>query len=114
MSDGEETLAFQLRMAKIPFVREYRFAPPRRWRFDFVVKDPYALDCDREACTKHGVAVEVEGGAYSGGHKRYSAADTDTEKSNAAVIAGWRVLRFTTAQAIDGRALQTIEQALGC
>ena len=98
MSAGEETLAFQLRAAKIDFDREYRFGAPRRWRADFRVGD---------------WLIEVEGGQWSGGHKRGAAADTDTEKQNQAVIDGWRPLRFTTAQVTDGRALATIERALG-
>lgn len=100
MSEGEELLAFQLRAAGIAFAREWRFAPPRRWRFDFVLT----------AYPHDNVAIEVEGGAFNGGHKRGKAADTDTEKSNAAVMAGWRVLRFTTSQVESGVALATIEQ----
>lgn len=111
MSEGEETLAFQLKAAKIPFEREFRFAPPRRWRFDFVVKLP-PWGPAATFCVDTCMAIEVEGGAWNGGHKRGKAADTDTEKSNAAVMAGWRVLRFTTAQVVDGRALGTIERSL--
>lgn len=106
MSDGEETLAFQLKALKVDFDRQFRFAPPRRWTFDFLIKCPGAPYAEY-------LAIEVEGGAYSGGHKRGAAADTDTEKFNEAVFRGWTVLRFTTAQVTDGRALQTIEKALG-
>jgi hypothetical protein len=104
VSQGEETLAFQLKAAKIPFEREYRFAPPRRWRFDFIILGGDFLP---------DYAVEVEGGAWTGGHKRGVAADTDCEKANAAALKGWYVLRFTPAMVEDGRALQTIERALG-
>jgi very-short-patch-repair endonuclease len=101
VSAGEEMLAFQLRAAKICFEREYRFAPPRRWRFDFVLPG-----------TGKDLAIEVEGGAWNGGHKRGAAADTDCEKANAAVLRGWNVLRFTPAMVEDGRALATIEKSL--
>jgi very-short-patch-repair endonuclease len=101
MSEGEEQLAFQLKAAKIPFEREYRFAPPRRWRLDFVLHQ-------LPRC-----AIEVEGGAWSGGHKRGAAADSDCEKANEANLLGWRVYRFTPAMVADGRALATIERALG-
>ncbi len=98
-SAGEEELAYQLKCLGIEFEREVRFAPPRRWRFDFV------LAGDKWA-------VEVEGGSFSGGHRRGREADKDTEKSNAAVMAGWRVLRFTPYQIETGEAFATIEAAL--
>lgn len=64
-------------------VREYRFAPPRRWRFDF-------------AYPERKVAVEVEGGVYSfGRHTRGKGYENDLEKYNTAVVMGWKVLRFT-------------------
>ena len=37
MSNAELLLATQLDQAGIPYVREFRFAPPRRWRADFRV-----------------------------------------------------------------------------
>jgi very-short-patch-repair endonuclease len=97
----EETLSLHLRAAGLPDPeREYRFAPPRRWRFDFCWPDQR-------------LAVEVEGGIYSGGrHVRGSGFEKDAEKYNAATIAGWRVLRFTSAMIQCGEALAQIEQAL--
>ena len=61
---------------------EYRFAPPRRWRFDF------AWDYEK-------VAVEIEGNAWhvAGGGKHMQ--DADLEKYNAATLNGWRVFRFS-------------------
>jgi very-short-patch-repair endonuclease len=100
-SEGEETLALHLRSYNLPFEREVRFHETRQWRFDFVV-----------GLTDWMIAVEVEGGAYTGGHKRGAAADTDCEKSNAAVLAGWKVLRFTTAQVLDCRAIDAILAAV--
>ncbi len=64
-------------------VREHRFAPPRRWRFDF-------------AWLERKVAVEIEGGNWVGGrHTRGAAFEKDAEKYNTAVLLGWLVLRFT-------------------
>lgn len=64
-------------------VREYRFAPPRMWRFDF-------------AYPERKVAVEIEGGVWSGGaHTRGKHFESDCEKYNTAVVMGWRVFRFT-------------------
>lgn len=62
---------------------EYRFAPPRRWRFDYAWPDAR-------------VAVELEGGVHSGGrHVRGAGFERDAEKYNAAAASGWRVLRYT-------------------
>ena len=101
MSTGEALLAWQLTQAGITFMRERRFHSQREWRFDF------ALQLDR-------VAVEVEGGTWARGrHTRGAGFEQDCEKYNEAVLMGWRVLRFTTAMVEDGRALQTIERAVG-
>lgn len=102
MSQLEELLAYQIRLAKLPEpVRELRFAKPRRWRADFAW--PSAM-----------VACEVDGGTWiNGRHSRGSGVEADCEKASAAAILGWRVLRVTGAHVKDGRALQWIEQALG-
>lgn len=66
------------------FEREYRFAPPRRWRFDF------AWPLER-------VAVEIEGGVWTGGrHVSARGFAADCDKYNAAVLDGWAVLRFAS------------------
>lgn len=70
----------------IPLEREYRFAPPRRWRFDF-------------AHVMAHVAVELEGGIFSGGrHTRGYGYQADAEKYNHAAAMGWMVFRLTTGQ----------------
>lgn len=103
-SDLERRLAFDLRVMKIPHVREYRFTPNRTWRFDFVIGTP-------EVGT---FAVEVEGGIFSGGrHTRGSGFQRDLEKYNRASAIGWRVLRFSGQDVKSGRALDEIE-ALWC
>ena len=62
--------------------REHRFDPSRRWRFDF-------------ACPAARVAVEIEGGIWSGGrHTRGVGFISDCEKYNAAAAAGWSVFRL--------------------
>jgi hypothetical protein len=43
------------------------------------------------------VAVELDGGIFSGGgHNRGVHFTSDAEKQNAATILGWRLLRYTT------------------
>lgn len=81
--------------------REYRFAPPRRWRFDFAW--PSVM-----------VALEVEGGTRNGGrHVRGAGYENDCEKYNEAVIMGWRVLRVTSSQVTSGQALRWVQQVMG-
>lgn len=103
MSDAEETLAFHLKAVGITFEREVRFAPPRRWRADFLIHTPDGS----------GLLTEVDGGTWAGGrHSRGSGYAADCEKLNAAVLLGYRVLRFTPEMVESGVALATIERAL--
>lgn len=109
-SAAELLLSVQLEQAGIPFEREFRFAPPRRWRADFVVyKNAGSLD---DVFT--GWLVEIDGGAYvAGRHTRGEGFEKDAEKASAAAILGYRVIRCTPRQVEDGRALEWIRQALG-
>lgn len=102
VSSGEEAFATHLRAVGIPFEREYRFHPERKWRFDF-------------AFPEHKVAVEIEGGVWSHGrHTRGSGFVKDCDKYNSAAILGWRVLRFTPSEHVNtGLALEAVEHILG-
>lgn len=96
-------LVSQLRMAGLPEpTEEYRFAPPRRWRFDLAWPDqPVKL------------AVEIEGGVWTGGrHTRPSGFLKDIEKYNCAALLNWRLLRVTPAMIKSGEAMTLIERAL--
>jgi hypothetical protein len=80
-------------------IREYRFARPRRWRFDY-------------AWPAHQLALEIEGGTWCGGrHVRGMGYEGDCEKYNAAALLGWTVLRVTTGMLRDRRALALLESA---
>jgi very-short-patch-repair endonuclease len=60
------------------------------------------------------LAVEVEGGSWiAGRHVRARGFEADCEKYNAAVLLGWRILRFTTAMIESGAAISAIEAAFG-
>jgi very-short-patch-repair endonuclease len=62
---------------------EHRFAPPRRFRFDFAWPDKL-------------IAVELEGGVWARGrHVRGRGYESDCEKYNLAQSLGWSVYRFT-------------------
>ena len=103
MSQLEDVLLLHMRAAGLPEpVREYVFARPRRWRFDFWF--PAAR-----------LAVEVEGGQWSrvpGRHQRGAGLAKDATKYNRATLLGIRVLRFTRDMIDSGEALATIEAAL--
>ena len=67
-------------------VRQFCFAKAigRRWRMDF-------------AWPAKKVCVELDGGIFiGGGHNRGVQFTKDAEKHNAAVMRGWRILRYTT------------------
>lgn len=100
-SNAERALLTELKWLKLPIpVREYRFALPRKWRFDFAW--PELL-----------LAVEVEGGGYIGGrHTRGKGLENDCEKYAEALCLGWRVLRVTPKQVISGEAIAWLEKLL--
>lgn len=67
-------------------VTEYRFHPVRKWRFDYAV--PALM-----------IALEVEGGVWTGGrHTRGAGYLGDVEKYNEAALLGWLVLRCTPSK----------------
>jgi hypothetical protein len=79
-------------------VREYRFHPPRLWRFDY-------------AWPALKVALEQEGGAFTNGrHTRGTGFVHDLEKYNTAILDGWKVFRVTPQQIRSGDVLQWIQQ----
>lgn len=82
-------------------VAECRFAPPRRWRFDF-------------SWPAQKVALEVEGGVWTRGrHTRGAGYLTDMVKYNRAAILGWCVLRCTPATLRSEATFTLIREALG-
>lgn len=89
-------LADQLRLAKRPApVLEYRFAPPRKWRFDLAYPD-------------RRLAVEVDGAV----HRIRERFKADMEKHQAWFFLGWCVLRVSPRQVQSGEALTLVERAL--
>ncbi len=90
----------QLHAAGLRPTREYRFAPPRRFRFDF-------------AWPSLRIAMEIDGGIWTRGrHTRGAGVERDMEKLNLAAVNGWRVLRFSPRMVLDGSALTTAFRAL--
>jgi very-short-patch-repair endonuclease len=80
-------------------VTEHRFAPPRRWRFDFSWPDAK-------------IALEVEGGIWSGGrHTRGAGFVGDMAKYNHAARLGWRVLRVQPKELLTLATVQLVREA---
>jgi len=100
-SSGERTFIFYWNLfgdESMPYEREFKFHPTRNWKFDFAWPSK--------------VAVEVEGGAFSGGrHTRGAGFTEDCEKYNRAVLLGWKLLRFTP-QMLEADPQACIEQVI--
>lgn len=81
---------------------EFRFHPLRRWLMDFAI--PVKK-----------IHIEIEGGIWMGGrgaHSRPMNIQRDIEKQNAAVLLGWRPLRFSPTEIKSGESIRaTIELA---
>src|SRR5436190_13754155 len=91
-----DLLALQLQSERLPFQREFRFHPERRWRFDF-------------AFPERRFAIEVEGGTWIlSRHTTGSGFERDCVKYAEALCLGWRVLRVTSGQVHTGLALDWI------
>jgi hypothetical protein len=83
-----------------PAKREYKFHPQRRWRFDL-------------AWPERLVALEVEGGVWTGGRHTSGVGFTnDAEKYSVAAALGWAVIRATPTQIKRGLAYGWLEWAL--
>lgn len=73
-----------LKNEKIDFVKEYKFHPKRKWRFDYAIIDKK-------------IAIEIEGGIWSKGrHINPKGFLNDCEKYNEATMLGWQLLRIPT------------------
>ena len=96
-----DSLIFQANAIGLPGpVREHRFHPSRRWRFDLAWPD-------------HMVALEVDGGVFVGGrHVTGTGARKDAEKFSEAAAMGWRVLRVLPEHVTSGQAVTWLERAL--
>lgn len=95
-----DLLEDQLWAPGVLIVREHRFHPRRRFRFDL-------------AWPEAKLAVEVDGGGFiMGRHSRGLGIENDCEKNLLASSLGWRVLRCTPRQVKNGMAAKYIREAL--
>ncbi len=81
--------------------REWKFDAKRRWRFDY-------------AWPQQMVALEVEGGVWTGGrHTRGAGFLKDIEKYNRAAVLGWRLLRVTPDKLVSFGTFEMLREILG-
>lgn len=100
LSSGEEEFALHCNLYKLSPEREYQFNEKRKYRFDF-------------AWPQLKVAVEIEGGAWSGGrHTRGAGFTHDCKKYNLAAASKWLVFRFTTEMVQSGEAIDLINNVI--
>lgn len=85
---------------KVRCVKEFRFHPTRRWRFDYAIPE-------------YKIALEVEGGVWTQGrHTRPQGFLGDVDKYNAATVMGWRVLRTVPDELISAKTLKMIQETI--
>ncbi len=94
-------LTIQIRGLNLPRPEyEFRFAPPRRFRFDLCWKERL-------------IAVEVDGGGWiRGRHHRPKGHASDCEKRNLATELGWDVYTYVPEQIESGEAVRQIQRVL--
>jgi len=81
--------------------REWKFDAKRRWRFDY-------------AWAQQMIALEVEGGVWTGGrHTRGAGFLKDIEKYNRAAALGWRLLRVTPDKLVSFGTFEMLREIFG-
>jgi hypothetical protein len=85
---------------KVECVKEFKFHPVRKWRFDYAIPE-------------HKIALEVEGGVWTGGrHISPKGFLGDIEKYNTATLMGWRVFRTTPEDLYKTATIKLIKTAI--
>jgi len=85
---------------KLELIKEHKFHPQRRWRFDYAILE-------------HKIAIEVEGGVWTKGrHTRGSGFVKDMEKYNAAAVLGWTLIRVTPSNLVKKSTADLIQQSI--
>lgn len=95
---------------------EHRFAPPRKWRFDYCIP-------------KYKIAIEIDGGSFKkrkyndkrtgeqittigGRHNSAKGFLADVEKFNKAASMGWLVLKFTPQEILKQSTIDIIRETI--
>lgn len=80
-------------------LREYRFHPTHRWRFDYAIPQWH-------------IALEVEGGVWTRGrHVSPKGFLADMEKYNNATLMGWKLLRTTPDVLLSTKTIEMLKCA---
>lgn len=94
--DYSKMLLAQMELAGLPAPKpEFKFHATRGWRIDAAYPDRL-------------IAIEIEGAV----HRLKDRFQRDMEKYQELFLAGWRLLRVSTAQVRSGAALRLVERAL--
>ncbi len=95
----EDELAYQMKVADIPYVRQYKFCADRRYKADFLLYNGPSK-----------ILVECQGGSWSNGyHVRGRGYENDCRRLNVATQLGYRMLYFTSDMVHSGEAITAIE-----
>jgi hypothetical protein len=95
-----DLLGIQLREAGLHYETEFLFHPTRKWRADYAV---------RRRSGPPLLLVEVEGGSMMNGrHNRALGFENDCEKYAEALMLGYAVLRVTSRQVRNMKAIRWI------
>ena len=85
---------------RVECVKEFKFHPVRKWRFDYAIPE-------------HKIALEVEGGVWTGGRHTSSVGFMkDMEKYNTATLMGWRVFRTMPDELYRLKTLNLLKTAI--
>src|SRR5580765_1335368 len=98
-NEANVLLEIHLNELGLAFIREYKFHPDRKWRFDFMLY------------MHNKIAIEIEGAVWTQGrHTRGSGYTKDLEKYREAAALGWKVFRFSTQEVLNGTAREFIKK----
>ena len=86
----------------LAYETEVQVCLDRKYRWDFTLPE-------------HRIAIEVCGGFYRGqsGHSSITGLQRDYDKRNVGTMLGWRILTFSTADVLRGRAKKFIQENVG-
>ncbi len=86
MINYKKNIEIALNLLKVKYEKEYQFAKPRKFRFDYAIPNKK-------------IAIEYEGLNWNphtkSRHLTLTGYSKDCEKYNLAVLNGWKVLRYT-------------------